>query len=93
MRHCSGGRDLQKIPAAGGRASHAIFSPDGRFIAFRIGYGTSDLVSACELRYVPISARKLSRTSRAAREFRGLKDAAGKVYPHGLGCELLAWLP
>jgi hypothetical protein len=45
------------------------------------------------LRYVPISARNVSRTSRDVRVFRGLKDAAGKVYPYGLGCELLAWLP
>lgn len=87
------GRDPQQITAADGRASHPIFSPDGRFIAFRISYGTSDLVSACELRYVPISARNVSRPSREAREFLRMKDAADKVYPHGLGCELLAWLP
>lgn len=87
------GSGLQQMTHAGGRASKPIFSPDGQFIAFQMGQGTSDLVSACDLRYVPISARRILPSSAEAKEFLGLKDAAGNVYPFGLGCELVAWLP
>lgn len=87
------GSGLQQMTDAGGRASKPIFSPDGQFIAFQVGQGTSDLVSTCDLRYVPISARKVSLSGAEAKEFLGLKDAAGQVYPYGLGCELVAWLP
>lgn len=87
------GSGLRQLTDAGGRASRPIFSPDGQFIAFRMSYGTSDLVSTCNLRYVPTAARMVSRSSSDAKEFVGLKDSTGKVHPDGLGCELMAWLP
>lgn len=87
------GSGLRQMTDAGGRASKPIFSPDGQFVAFQMGYGTSDSVSSCDLRYASISAQKVSRTSAEAKEFLGMKDFAGKVYPFGLGCELVAWLP
>lgn len=87
------GSGLRQLTDAAGRASKPIFSPDGQLVAFRMGYGSSDLVSACDLCYVPVSARRVSRLSPEAKEFVGLKDATGKTYRHGLGCELMAWLP
>lgn len=87
------GSNLQQVTDTGGRAFTPIFSPDGQYVAFPLGYGTSDLVSACELRYVPITARKISRSSPEAKPFLGMKDSAGTVYPFGLGCEVKAWLP
>ena len=72
-------------------AHYESFSPDGRFIAFRMSTGTSDLVSTCDLRYVQFLPG--SRSSPQARELVGLKDSTGKVHPYGLGCELMAWLP
>lgn len=87
------GSNLRPFTETGGRVSNPTFSPDGQFVAFNFGIGTSDLVSACELRYAPISARKVSRVSPDAKAFKGLKDANGKVSPFALGCELMAWLP
>jgi Tol biopolymer transport system component len=87
------GSDLRPFTDTGGRVSNPIFSPDGQFVAFNFGFGASDLVSACELRYAPISARKVSRVSPDAKSFKGLKDANGKLSPYALGCELMAWLP